>query len=143
MRPYGAESEQKIARHRTMRAEKGFITLERYLNVGGLSLPERGGVALLECLCNLTANEMFDGGGAGADALRAVLRGIENLQSQCETLIVVTNDVGGDGAVYSPATMAYIDVLGRINRLVAGRADRVTELVCGIPVPVKGELLCV
>lgn len=143
MRPYGPESEKKIARHRRMRAEKGFLTMERYLDVGGLALPERKGVALLECLCNLTANEMFDEGGAGADACEAVLRGIEHLTSQCETLIVVTNDVGSDGIAYPPATMAYVETLGEVNRRAAARADRVVELVCGIPVPVKGELICV
>ena len=139
MKPYGEESERKIARHRAMRAKKGFSTVERYTDVAGLSLPERGTV-LLECLCNLTANEMFDPEGAGDDTVNAVLRGVESLERQCDNLIVVTNDVGSDGGGYSELTMRYVDALGEINRILAARFDAVYELVCGIPLPLKGEL---
>ena len=62
MQSYGAESEMKIARHRAMRATKGFETIESQTDVGKIRLP-RGGTVLLECLCNLTANEMFDAEG--------------------------------------------------------------------------------
>lgn len=139
MKPYGEESERKIARHRAMRAEKGFETIERYTDIAGLALPQRGTV-LLECLCNLTANEMFDEGGAGADTVDAVLRGVESLGRQSDNLIVVTNDVGSDGGGYSELTMRYVDALGEINRILAARFDAVYELVCGIPLPLKGEL---
>ena len=59
MKPYGAEGEARIKRHRAMRAGKGFETFECYTGLKELRLPERG-TALLECICNLTANEMFD-----------------------------------------------------------------------------------
>ena len=140
MRPYGEESERRIARHRDMRAQKGFITIERYYDLAGLELPARG-VALLECLCNLTANEMFEMR-AGGDAVRRVLRGVESLSAQAEHLIVVTNDVGSDGGGYGALTMEYVDALGEINRRVARAFDCVIEMVCGIPLPLKGALPC-
>ncbi|EKN4879119.1 bifunctional adenosylcobinamide kinase/adenosylcobinamide-phosphate guanylyltransferase, partial [Yersinia enterocolitica] len=34
-------------------------------------------------------------------------------------------------------TLAYLDVLARLNRAVARRADRVYEVVCGIPIAWK------
>ena len=139
MQPYGEESEKRIARHRAMRAEKGFETIERYTDIAGLAIPERGTV-LLECLCNLTANEMFEPSGAGKDTVREILRGIDNLERQSSDLIVVTNDVGSDGGGYSELTMCYVDALGEINRILAARFDAVFELVCGIPLPLKGEL---
>lgn len=37
-----------------------------------------------------------------------------------------------------PETLAYLDVLARLNRAVARRADRVYEVVCGIPIAWKG-----
>ena len=140
MMPYGEESARRIARHRAMRAEKGFTTIERYTGLAGLALPGRG-TALLECVCNLTANELFEPGGAGADAEEAVLRGVEALAAQSAHLVVVTNDVGSDGGGYDGLTMNYVDTLGRVNRRLAARADAVWELVCGIPLPVKGALL--
>ena len=141
MEPYGEESLARIRRHRDMRANKGFRTIERYTDLAGISVPERGTI-LLECLCNLTANEMFSPTGAGFDgAADAVLAGIARLESQCGNLIVVTNDVGSDTGNYDELTCRYIQTLGRINARVAMCFDRVYELVCGIPLPLKGELL--
>ena len=95
---------------------------------------------LLECLCNLTANEFFDENGAGEDTEEAIIRGLESLARQCETLIVVTNDVGSDVCPYEDLSPKYVDMLGRINIRAAKLADTVLELVCGIPLVLKGEL---
>lgn len=139
MRPFGDDSEAKIARHREMRTGKSFETIERYTDMAGLKLPKRG-TALLECICNLTANEMFDDEGNRTDPFQAVMRGVEALCSQCETLVVVTNDVGSDSKTYDPGTQAYVQALGRINAALAQQADCVLELVCGIPILLKGAL---
>lgn len=140
MRPYGDGSADKIERHRQMRKGKGFETIERYTDLSGLILPERGTV-LLECICNLAANEMFDELGNQTDPYDAVINGVDALSRQCENLIVVTNDVGSDNKDYDPGTKAYVRTLGRINAALAQQADAVYELVCGIPVVLKGELL--
>ena len=140
MRPYDDESLAKIARHREMRHGKGFETFERYTDVAGLVLPARGTV-LLECICNLTANEMFDDKGGESDPYDRVMAGIDALRAQSGTLIVVTNDVGSDGNTYDDATIRYIDAIGRINASLAAEADAVYELVCGIPLVLKGALI--
>lgn len=139
MRPFGEESERKIARHRAMRKEKGFITIERDTDIGGVTLLKRGTV-LLECMCNLSANEMFDETGVIRDAFDTLVDGVEALSARCDTLIVVTNDVGSDGCGYSASTRRYVELLGRVNSELAARFDVVAELVCGIPVVIKGAL---
>ncbi len=139
MKPYGPGGAEKVARHRKMRAGKGFETFERYTDLAGLRLPARG-TALLECVCNLTANEMFDEAGNRTDPYSRVLAGVEALRAQCDTLVVVTNDVGSDGEDYGEDTLAYMEAIGRINAAIAAQADAVCELVCGIPLPLKGEL---
>lgn len=140
MRPYGEEGARKIARHRAQRRDKGFQTIERQTDLAALRLPQRGTV-LLECLCNLTANEMFDELGNERDPFDDIVAGITALAAQADNLIVVTNDVGGDGAVYSDSTLRYIRILGRLNARFAAGFDQVTELVCGIPLARKGALL--
>lgn len=140
MRPYGEGSAEKIARHHRLREGKGFETVERYTDLAGLTLPERGTV-LLECICNLTANEMFDEAGNQTDPFDAVMAGVAALRRQCDRLVVVTNDVGSDNKNYDPGTKAYVRALGRINAALAQQADAVYELVCGIPLVLKGELL--
>ena len=136
MQPWGEGGARKVARHRAMRQGKGFETIERYRDLEHLVLPERG-TALLECICNLTANEMFDEQGNCSDPCARVLDGVEALAAQCGDLVVVTNDVGSDGGVYDASTRQYIDAVGRINAALASRADQVWELVCGIPIRLK------
>ena len=97
MKPYGEGGMEKVERHRKMRAGKGFETFECYTEMEKLTLPARG-TTLLECVCNLTANEMFDETGNVCDPYARVLAGVENLRGQSETLIVVTNDVGSESA---------------------------------------------
>ena len=43
-----------------------------------------------------------------------------------------------DGAEYDSSTRVYQEYLGTINQEIARWADRVTEVVCGIPIALKG-----
>ncbi len=140
MRVYDEESREKVARHRQMRNTKNFITIERDTDIHLIRLP-RPGTVLLECMCNLTANEMFDHYGNITDVYGKIIYGIESLASQCENIIVVTNDVGSDGGKYDEGTREYIRTLGKLNISLAERSDCVYEMVCGIPVVLKGRLL--
>lgn len=138
MRPWGAEAQARIARHRALRRGKGFETLECYESVGALEVPA-GGTVLLECLGNLIANLMFDESGRVRNALEEIVGGVLALAARCGRLIVVTNDVGRDGGAYEEGTRRYIEVLGRANAALAARFDTVLEAVCDIPVAWKGE----
>ena len=135
------ESAQRVARHRAVRAGKGFLTLERPLNLACLRLPQRGAGVLLECLSNLAANERFAPQGAGEGARAAILAGFDTMLSQAELVVAVTNEVFSDGVDYDPATLDYLDLLGGLNAALAARADRVVEVVCGLPILQKGEAL--
>ena len=139
MQPYDDECLRKIDRHRKLRKDKGFETIERYTAVDTLKLPQTGGTALLECVCNLTANEMYIQPDQPVDPVEKVVAGVENLRRQTDTLIVITNDVGSDNEEYSPETRRYIRALGQINARVAQMADKAYELVAGIPLCLKGE----
>ena len=136
MKPYGEEGRRRVERHRRLRAGKGFETWERYVDLKGLALPKRG-VALLECLSNLTANEMFEPEGAGDRTVEGVLAGVRSLVEKTAHLVVVTNDIFSDGMTYDEVTALYQERLGRINRELAGAFDQVTEVVCGIPIQLK------
>ncbi len=130
MEPYGDEAKARIARHRAQREGKGFVTVERYRDIGGLCVPE-GGTVLVECMSNLLANEMF---GAGGDYEERIKQGIDTLICRCANLVIVTNEIFSDGIKYSAETEEYIRALARLNRYIAAAADRVTEVVYGIPV---------
>ena len=137
MQPFGEEGQTRIRRHRALRAQKRFETVERYTGLSGLTLPQPG-AALLECIGNLTANELFSESGAGEQTVSAVVNGVERLIRSTKELVVVTNDVFSDGVVYDPSTENYRVKLAEINRALAARADRVVEVVCGLPLYLKG-----
>lgn len=138
MIPYGEEGKARVRRHRAMRSKKQFETVECYTNLAQLLIPPDCSV-LLECVSNVTANEMYDPSGAGAaGTVAAVVDGIRSLHRQAENLIVVTNEIFSDGIPYDASTMQYMEYLGEINRQLAREADFVTEVVYGIPLPVKG-----
>lgn len=145
MVPYGRESEKKIEAHRKMRAGKGFATLEWYVDLPGkISAPDspelKGSCVLLECVSNLTANEMYEPAGAqntGRDTPESVIKGVRMLKERCAHLVVVTNDVFRESVPDSEEMTAYKDNLGMINRALAEMADRVTEVVSGVPVCIK------
>lgn len=138
MYPFDEESHQRIARHRKMRAEKEFTTIERYTDLEHLTVPENSDV-LLECMSNLVANEIYQEAGAGERTVEAVIKGIRHLLKQADHLVVVTNEVFSDGITYDPETEKYLSMLGKINQQMSQMADRVTEVVYGIPVPIKRD----
>lgn len=141
MEPFGAEGQARIARHRELRRGKGFQTVERYTGIAGLRLPA-GGAVLLECLGNLAANELYSPAGAGTaeGAASAVADGVDALLAQCADLVVVSNEVFTGGADYAGGTKDYLRLVAGVNRALAKRADRVCEVVCGLPRYYKGEL---
>lgn len=137
MMPFDREDRMRIKRHRMMRVDKRFYTVERYTDIKSLALPCRGTV-LLECLGNLTANELFSDNGARSGAYDAVMHGIDAIEAQCDNLVVVSNDVFSDGSAYPKETLEYLRTLSAINRTLSSRFESIAELVCGIPLFLKG-----
>ncbi|MBO6231064.1 MAG: bifunctional adenosylcobinamide kinase/adenosylcobinamide-phosphate guanylyltransferase [Ruminiclostridium sp.] len=140
MQPYGEEAHAAIERHRRIRAGKGFETIEKYTDIDETELPRDCSI-LLECMANLCANEMFRYDVIN-DPTERIMRGIMHLQNCSRELVIVTNNVGSDGIIYSPETEKYIEVMGRVNALTADIADNVAECVYGVPVVLKGKLCC-
>lgn len=157
MQVFDREGQEKVDRHRQLRSGKGFHTIEQPTAIyealekmramereeavrmpAGEAEPERA--ALLECMSNLAANEMFSGElpGTGEETADKILREVELLSRGLQHLVIVTNNVFEDGVTYDASTMEYIRGLGSINAGLAAMADEVIEVVAGIPLPVKG-----
>ncbi len=144
------ECDERIARHRLMRKDKGFSTIECYCGVSHVRTGKTD-VLLLECMSNLLANEMYlpegnikdRGDKAGKQLEEIVVKPLLELAGQVGELVVVTNEVFSDGMRYDPESEKYRALLGKLNEMLAVRADAVAEIVFTIPVILKGEeLLC-
>lgn len=145
------ETMQRIKRHRAMRADKGFDTVECYRHVEHI-VAKRQDVLLLECMSNLLANEMYlkPDGNAGSDMADAqtlspvserIVQALVALSTRVQDVVIVTNDVFSDGGslTYDESTREYVKNLAEINCALAQEAETVTEVVCGIPVKIKGD----
>ena len=162
------ETMQRIERHRAMRADKGFDTIECYRHVEHI-VAKGQDVLLLECMSNLLANEMYlepdaDDGGlaepmsevekAGVDGnvgsdvaemmspvSKKIVQALIDLSTRVQDVVIVTNDVFSDGGnlTYDESTREYVKNLAEINCALAREAATVTEIVCGIPVKIKGD----
>lgn len=149
MKPWDEECLCRIERHRQMRAEKQFETLECYRGLKGLTLDinrNQPPTVLLECMSNLVSNEVFGLGEEGEAlpikgdlAVEEILEGVRKIEEQAGHFIIVTNEVFSDGDSYGKETMAYREVLGEINRRIAEISHTVIEVVAGIPVVVKRD----
>ena len=159
MQVFDDEGQRKIDRHRRLRAGKGFITIEQPRDIKKAveklqseNYLKTGRSALLECMSNLVANEMFPpvdaSGMQAAEAEKEALYDPENMKDydtaqishvskNVAELVIVTNNVFEDGVCYDESTMNYIKAMGIVNRGLAAMAERVVEVVAGIPVAVK------
>ena len=100
---------------------------------------DENSAVLIECISNLTANEMFsDEGIIPSDkVIRKIIESIEEIDKMTSKLVIVTNNVFEDGITYDETTAEYMATLAGINTELARKADKVTEVVAGIPVFVK------
>lgn len=165
MQVYDEEGKARIERHRQMRSGKGFTTIEQPAYIGEAltkidkweekqcvavqeekegkqcvaEQKEKQCVALVECMSNLAANEIFQEEEIRPyAAVERILKGIKTLSKHLHGLVIVTNNVFEDGIEYDAGTQEYLKALGQINEGLASMADTVTEVVVGIPVPLKG-----
>lgn len=170
MFPYGDETKEKIRRHRQMRKDKGFETIERYTDLAGIAgeLKKYNSVSvLIECISNLVSNEMFfpdicsekqtgirtdDGrdirvNGRVEDRMKRregiahrILEGVEIIRQAAQNVVIVTNEVNSEGLAYTPEMIDYKRTMGEVNCRLAEMADEVAEIVYGIKAEVKSRL---
>ena len=141
MQVFDDEGRKKVEKHRDLRNGKGFFTIEQPTRISGVleKMEDGDRTALLECISNLTANEMFSEEKAKTEmqVTDNVIRDIKILKDQTNHLVVVSNNVFEDGITYDETTTKYIKAVGKINQELAALADRVVEVVAGIPVIIK------
>lgn len=139
------EDKKKVERHHRLRAGKGFTTLERPGRLD--NLPNDGETLLIECISTHTANLMFNPENAPvtADAkywIEAIKKELSPILNRKGNTIFVSLETTSDGTTYSKETENYKEVLTAINRHLVQSCDAAFEVVCGIPVRIKGELPC-
>lgn len=137
-RIWDEEFAERVRRHQARRgAEWTNIEEEKALSRHPLS----GRTVLIDCVTLWATNFFFDLEQDIDRALQEMKAELERLFAQDAHFILVTNEIGLGGVPMDAVQRRFTDLQGWINQYIAARADRVTLMVCGIPVPVKGTPL--
>ena len=139
----------RIAKHQDQRPDN-WETIEQYKDFGTLADHpsfKKADIVLFDCLTVMTTNNMLDFQvdydtctmDTVSEVEESIKCEVERLLDVCKdkTLILVSNEVGL-GLVPSFKLGSYFrDIAGRMNQLVASRADKVYFTVSGIPMKLK------
>lgn len=137
-RIWDEEFAERVRRHQERRGpEWTNIEEEKALSRHELS----GRTVLIDCVTLWATNFFFDLEQDIDRALEEMKAELERLFAQGAHFILVTNEIGLGGVPMDVVQRRFTDLQGWINQYIAARADRVTLMVCGIPVPVKGTPL--
>nr|WP_093424330.1 bifunctional adenosylcobinamide kinase/adenosylcobinamide-phosphate guanylyltransferase [Tranquillimonas alkanivorans] len=130
------EMEAKIAAHRTARGPH-WRTVEAPLDlVTPLEALAADEIALLDCLTLWLSNHLLTNSDIEAETQR-LLAAIDSVRCP---LVVVSNEVGAGVVPDNALARRFRTAQGRLNRLVAGRADSVVTVMAGLPLALKGPL---
>ena len=136
---------RRIAAHRSSRPVE-WDTLEEPRNLADAVRDKMNDdtfkydTVVVDCLTMWVSNLLltFEG---DADAERKIVGAARELLEVCEasggTWVVVTNEVGLGVVPPSSLGRAYRDALGRVNSLVASRADKVYLMAAGLALDLK------
>jgi adenosylcobinamide kinase/adenosylcobinamide-phosphate guanylyltransferase len=133
-----ASMRARIARHRAERPS-GWITVEEPLDVAPACrrAAGRAEVVLLDCL-TLWVSNLMRRGDDDASILAAADDLAKLVGERPASLLLVSNEVGAGVHPPTAAGIRFADLLGQVNQRAAAAADRVTLMVAGLPLGVKG-----
>ena len=137
------EIQRRIERHRRARRDRGWETLEEQLDLAAVFHGNgHHNVFLVDCITLWVNNWMYaaeqESRQIGEDEIAEQTGHVLDAAGACRgTAIFVTNEVGLGVVPDNALARCYRDLVGRVNQIVAARADVVTLVCCGIPMQLK------
>ena len=134
-RVWDEEFRQRILRHQERRGPE-WTNIEEDIRPSKHDFTGR--VVLIDCITLWATNYFFDMQQDVDQALEALKKEFDTLVQQDATFIFVTNELGMGGMSESRTQRLFTQLQGWMNQYVAAHADRVTLMVSGLPLTVKG-----
>lgn len=134
-RVWDEEFRQRILRHQERRGPE-WTNIEEDIRPSKHDFTGR--VVLIDCITLWATNYFFDMQQDVDQALAALKKEFDTLVQQDAIFIFVTNELGMGGMSESRTQRLFTQLQGWMNQYVAARADRVTLMVSGLPLTVKG-----
>lgn len=144
------EMEERVRKHKERRGAR-YKTHEGHNDLEQVVEQALEDAILLECMGTLITNRMFDIlGNRAIEALsrdeiqsientivEEVIRILEQMSKSGKSNIIITNEVGLTLISEYKLSRVFTDILGRVNQLIASKADEVYFIVSGIPMKIK------
>jgi adenosylcobinamide kinase/adenosylcobinamide-phosphate guanylyltransferase len=134
-RVYDDDHAARIARHKAERGPE-WTTIEE---PKALARPELAGrVVVVDCATLWLTNFFAEAKWKPEPALEAVRAELERTLAIDATWIFVSNELGMAPHAETELGRKFVDAQGFLNQAIASRADAVTLMVAGLPLPVRG-----
>ena len=142
MVPRDDEDRRRISRHIEDRAGMGFRTIECPCRFAERIKPDLDGTYLLDSVTAMLANAMFGEREFvyDPDAAQKVAADLRLFSNCVKHLIVVSDGICSDAAIYDEMTDGYRRGLAYIERQMAAQCDTVIECAAGGAIVHKGKL---
>ena len=142
MVPRDDEDRRRISRHIEDRAGMGFRTIECPCRFAERIKPDLDGTYLLDSVTAMLANAMFGERDFvyDPDAEQKVAADLRLFSNCVKHLIVVSDSIFSDAALYDEMTDGYRRGLAYIERQMAAQCDTVIECAAGGAIVHKGKL---
>ncbi len=138
-----ALDEEMAARMAAHQARRGpdWRTVEEPLELAArlADIDRPGRVVIVDCVTLWLSNLVTRAGLDPAAALTRVNELARLLPRLGADLVVVSNEVGGGVVPADELSRAWRDLAGRANQILAAAATRVTLVVAGLPLDLKGR----
>jgi len=135
--PLDAEMKKRIDRHKKSRPSC-WQTFEEPKDAASLlkMIGAKFDTIIIDCLTLMICNLMMDKQNEGAieKKFKDMLNALDKIKAQ---VIIVSNEVGLGIVPDNKLGRGFRDIAGRINQIVASKADNVFFLVSGIPWKIK------
>ena len=131
----GEHAGKRVEKHLLQREGKGFFTIEEPRHIKDLNIDEDDNI-LLEDLTNLLSNNLFNEAGLKnnfKEITEKIFSDIITLKSRCNSVFIVGNDIFSTERNQSRELDIFIDCLYSLHKQIIEAADRVIEVVYGLP----------
>ncbi len=138
-----SEMDDRILNHKKEREGRGWSSIEEGTDVAHvLKTVDGNNVVLIDCLTLWVNNLMYRAENDGEPFGEVEMKyAAEELAMAIEafpgSVCCVTNEVGLGIVPDNPLARKYRDLVGSCNRYLAGKADEVILVSCGIPLSLK------
>lgn len=134
--PLDDEMQDRIAHHRHDRGPD-WTTIEAPLNIdAALAACKPEFTILVDCATIWLSNALFSGG----NLTNMCHDLVDSLCRSPAPIVIVSNEVGGGIVPENALARQFRDAQGRLNQMIAARADLVVAVMAGLPLVLKGTL---